>query len=203
MDVCIYWANPFWELNDWSSQRWKSLESWRCSDDTKFSTAWDMPRIPLASFPYCNIRQPFSQSSSVASCLLPLLAPPDFWKNCLSTFSPLQIPSPFCALMTSSALIFSFKQSLCCSQYQTCIWLTSPTHIDMVLLKHTLHPLPFSSLLTLPWEILVSCCSHSFAPVSLCLPDLVSLSLPTSQASLSIHSIKPSRAYTLVSLTVL
>lgn len=79
-------------------------------------TVWGIPRIPLASFPYCNIHQSFSQNSSVASCLLLLPAQPRLLKNFLPTFSPLQIPSPLCALMTSStssSLIFSFKQSSC------------------------------------------------------------------------------------------
>lgn len=51
-------------------------------------TVWGIPRIPSASFPYCNIHQSFSQNSSVASCLLLLPAPPGLLKKLPPSFFP-------------------------------------------------------------------------------------------------------------------
>lgn len=202
MDACIYWANPFWGLNG-NLHRAEGL--WRTGD---------VPMIPnLAQCGTCQgfVWHPSLTVTYVSPFLrvhqwLPVCCPYSSHQTSEKTSSPLfplyKFPPPFVpswphllSFSHLSSLYAALTPDLCMAR------LPNPRRHDA--LKHTLYPLPLSSLLTLPWEILVSCCSHSFAPVSLRLPDLVSLSLPTSRVSSSIHSVKPSKAYTFVSLTVL
>lgn len=111
--VFIYWENPYSELNDLPAQGWKSLktEGDLITPSVAHCIVGNTPRIPLASFPCWSV------CTSVFSDFISgfLSAPSKTSKrNFLSTFQgPLQILSAFCALMTSSSLIFSFKHSLC------------------------------------------------------------------------------------------
>lgn len=128
---------------------------------------------------------------------LPVCTPPPKTSknNFLFTFqSPLQMPSLFCPHWLSfflSVIPYAFLIADFC---RACL----PSTCRRDILK--VHP-----LLTLLWEILVSCCSLIHVPLSpfrLC--DLVGLSLLTGQVSSSILlSVKQSKAQTFVSLTVL
>lgn len=78
----------------WLTRRWKSSQSWRCSDNTKCSKLHgeERTKMPLASLPCwdCLLR---------IHLWLPVCTPPrkTSKNNFLSTFQFfLQIPSPFC-----------------------------------------------------------------------------------------------------------
>lgn len=150
----------------------------------------------LTSFPCRNTLQSSSQNSALASCLHPLKTSKT---NFLSSFqAPLQIPPLFlCPYDLIVSHCFSFKHSYASLIPDFCRAYLPPTHRHNTLKAHPVPP-TLSSLLTLLWEILVSCCSPFFVPVSLCLPDLVSLSLTTGQVSSTIHSMKQSKAQTFV-----
>ena len=114
-------------------------------------------------------------SSAAASCLHPR---PQLLKKLPLYVSSLFANSlPFCALMTSLSLIFFIQASIILLQYQTSRGLASPHPHRRDTLKALSVPLSSCSPLSLLWKIVVPCCSHSLAPVSLCLHDLVRLYL--------------------------
>lgn len=138
------------------------------------------------SFPCWNIHQSSSENSALASCLHH--PPPQLLKK---TSSPLFKPLCKCPPLSgpgdliishffhSSILYASLIPDFC----RACPHTHTPTQ--------TWHK---ERLLTVLWETLVPCCSHSFAPASLWLRDLVCLSPPRSQVSSSIHSWKTMRS---------
>lgn len=82
----------------------------------KLASCWvyNIPRIPITSFPGWNAHQSCSQNSEV-SCLHTYLHPSLLPKHLCTFQGPLKILFPFCAFMASLVLIFLFRGSWCFS----------------------------------------------------------------------------------------
>lgn len=107
----------------------------------------------------------------MASCLHPC---PPLLKKLPLYFSSLFANSlPFCALNDLIVSHFFHSSIHYTSPVPDCSGLASPHPHRRDILKALSVPLSSSPLLSLLWKIVAPCCSHSLAPVSLCLCDLV------------------------------